>query len=214
MSSEQEQIILVGGFAEIIELAEECGKRIVGIIDPHLRGTQAGYPVLGADTDAAAIRARFPGVPVFVGLDDPERRRRLVDGYLQAGYAFADLVHPGARLSRTAELGCGVMVQYGAHLSANVRVGDHVRVNVCANVMHDVTVGAYSTIAPNAVVLGRVRIGAGCYIGAHATILPDLEVGEGSVVGAHANVTKPVGAGSVVVGNPARPLVRPGSSPR
>jgi sugar O-acyltransferase (sialic acid O-acetyltransferase NeuD family) len=205
MPSANDKIIIVGGFPEVIELAEACGRRIVGLIDPHLGSEHRGYPVLGMDTDASAIHARYPHVPAFVSLDDPERRAHLVALYTQAGFAFASLIHPQAKISPTATHGVGVMVQYGAHLSADVRLEDHVRVNVYANLMHEVRVGRCTTVAPNAVVLGRVRIGERCYIGAHATVMPGVDIGEGSCVGAHANVTKPVGAGSVVVGSPARP---------
>jgi sugar O-acyltransferase (sialic acid O-acetyltransferase NeuD family) len=204
MRAKAEPIILVGGFSEVIELAVECGKRVVGLIDPHLRGEHYGFPLLGDDSEAGAIRERHPGVPVIVAVDEPEHRARLVAMYEEAGFSFASLVHPQAKVSSTAAIGEGVVVQYGAHVSAQVRLQDHVRVNVYANVMHDVHVGRCSTIAPNAVVLGRVRIGEQCYIGAHATILPELEIGARSSIGAHANVTRNVKAGSVMVGNPAR----------
>jgi sugar O-acyltransferase (sialic acid O-acetyltransferase NeuD family) len=160
--------------------------------------------VLGNDDDARAIHERYPGVPAFVAVDEPGHRARLVKLYEQAGFRFANLVHPQAKVSPTAAIGQGVIVQYGAHLSANVRLDDHVRVNVYANVMHDVHVGRYTTIGPNAVILGRVRIGEQCYIGAHSTILPEVEIGERSSIGAQANVTRNVKAGSVMVGNPAR----------
>ena len=48
----------------------------------------------------------------------------------------------------------------------------------------------------------------GCSIGANATILPGIEVGEGSMVGAGSVVTKSVGAGKVVLGNPAREVLQ------
>ena len=197
-------IILVGGFPEVIELAEDCRRRIAGIVDPVLGGSHRGYPVIGTDADAAEIHSRHADVPVFVGVDEPEHRARLVALYAAAGFAFASLVHPQATVSRTATHGVGVMVQCGAHLSANVVLGDHVRINVGANVMHDARIDDYSTVAPNAVVLGRVRIHDLCYVGAHATVLPDVTLGKGSRVGAHANVTKSVRAGATVVGNPAR----------
>jgi sugar O-acyltransferase (sialic acid O-acetyltransferase NeuD family) len=198
-------ILIVGGFHEVIELAEECGEHIIGLVDPVLRGEHWGYRVLGTDADAAALRQQYPHAPAFVSVDDPQHRARLVALYARAGFAFTRLVHPQAKVSRTAVLGAGVMVQYGAHVSANVQLAEHVRINVYANVMHDVRVGEFTTIGPNALVLGRVRIHQGCYIGAHSTVMPDLEIGERSCVGAHANVTAAVSAGSVVVGNPARP---------
>jgi sugar O-acyltransferase (sialic acid O-acetyltransferase NeuD family) len=204
-----EPIIIVGGFPEVIELALDCGRRIVGVVDPSSGRGDLGFPVLGDDGDAAAIHWRHRGVPAFVAIDDPAKRARLVALYERAGFSFTSLVHPQAKVSPSASMGVGVLVQYGARLAANVRLEDHVRVNVYANVTHDVHVGRFTTIAPNAVILGRVRIGEGSYIGAHSTILPGLEIGSGSVVGAHANVTRRVAARTVVVGNPAR--VRRGS---
>ena len=49
-----------------------------------------------------------------------------------------------------------------------------------------------------------VRIGANCWIGASAVVMAD--VGEGTTVGAGAVVVKPLPAGVVAVGNPARIL--------
>lgn len=204
-------IILVGGFSEVIELAEDCGVRIVGLIDPNLIGQYRGYPVLGTDDDAALIREQYPDVPVFIGLDLPAHRMRVAARYAKVGFAPITLVHPDSHISRSATTGNGVMIQRGANLSAGVWVGSHVRVNVNANLMHDVTVGMGSTIAPNAVLLGRVAVGLECYIGSNATILPELSIGDGAVVGAGAVVTKSVPAGMTVVGNPARELKRPRS---
>ncbi len=206
MDSTANEVILVGVFSEFIELAEECGKHIVGLVHPTLTGMQAGYAILGGDVDAARICQQYPGVPVCIGLDAPAQRARLVELYAQAGFSFASLVHPQAKISRSATYGVGALIGFGAHISANARLADHVRVNVYANVFHDVQVGEFTTIAPNAVVLGRVHIGAQCYIGTGAVVLPDLEIGEASQIGAQANVTRSVEPGSVVVGNPARPI--------
>ncbi len=58
-------------------------------------------------------------------------------------------------------------------------------------------------------VIERTRIGPDCWIGDGAVVLADL--GEGVTVGAGSVVTRPVPAGSVVVGNPARPIQRAAS---
>jgi acetyltransferase-like isoleucine patch superfamily enzyme len=44
------------------------------------------------------------------------------------------------------------------------------------------------------------------WIGTNAMILPGVQIGRGAVVGAAAVVTKSVAAGTIVAGNPARPI--------
>jgi putative colanic acid biosynthesis acetyltransferase WcaF len=54
-----------------------------------------------------------------------------------------------------------------------------------------------------------IRIGADAFIGARAFVLPAITVGERAVVGACSVVTRSVDAGTVVAGNPARPISPP-----
>ncbi len=55
-------------------------------------------------------------------------------------------------------------------------------------------------------VIERTCVGADCWIGDGAVVMADL--GEGVTVGAGSVVTRPVPAGTVVAGNPARPIQR------
>ena len=58
-------------------------------------------------------------------------------------------------------------------------------------------------------IIDRTCIGPDCWIGDGAVVMADL--GEGVTVGAGSVVTRNVPAGSVVVGNPARPIQRASS---
>lgn len=89
-----------------------------------------------------------------------------------------------------------------------------------------IRIGAYTMFGPNVQIYtashpldamdrrsGRefakaVSIGKDCWIGGHATVLPGVIIGDRCVVGAGAVVTRDVPDDSVVVGNPARPIVR------
>jgi acetyltransferase-like isoleucine patch superfamily enzyme len=53
-----------------------------------------------------------------------------------------------------------------------------------------------------------VTLGAQAYVGSGAALRPGITVGEGALIGMGAVVLRDVPAGVVIVGNPARPLVR------
>jgi putative colanic acid biosynthesis acetyltransferase WcaF len=57
-----------------------------------------------------------------------------------------------------------------------------------------------------------IVIQANAFVGLRAIVLPGVTVGEGAIVGAGAVVTRDVAPGSVVAGNPARPLASPNAA--
>jgi len=54
-----------------------------------------------------------------------------------------------------------------------------------------------------------VRIGTGAWVGVGACVRQGIRIGAGAMVGAGAVVVRDVAAGTTVVGNPARPLLKP-----
>ena len=203
---QREEVILVGAFRESVELCEDAGLTIAGLFDLSIKGTFAGYPILGTDETAGKDAAKWSTIPVIVTPDEPALRRRLVALYESWGYRVRGVVSPKATISRSARIGTGAVIQSDVNVSADAVIGNHVRLNTRCNVMHDVRIDDFATVAPNAVLLGRVCVGAGAYIGANATILPEKRIGEGAVVAAGAVVTREVQAGAVVAGCPARAL--------
>ena len=202
------EIILVGGFHEMIELCEEAGFNIVGIIDNELTGEYFGYSVIGTDNDAISLYKQYSNCQVVITPDSPRLRKKLVDVYRSAGFSFATIIHPAATVSRFSTIGEGTVVQRGVNVSANTKIGNFCKLNTGCNVMHDNVIGDYATIAPNSVLLGYVSVGALGYIGANSTILPKISIGEECTVGAGAVVTKNVQSNLVVAGVPAKELAK------
>ncbi len=197
-------IIIVGAFHEMVELCEDCGFHIVGIIDNKMQEDYCGYPILGTDDDRDRIHEENPECNVVISPDLPAVRIKLSKLYGDSGYHFATVISPKANISRTATIGVGSVIQQGVNVSAGTAIGEYVKINTYANVMHDNIVGDFATIAPNAVLLGYVNIGRSAYIGANSTILPYVVIGSSATVGAGAVVTKNVSQQRIVKGVPAR----------
>lgn len=101
-------------------------------------------------------------------------------------------LHPAARL------GCGLFVDHGLGLV----IGETAVVEDEVSLWHGVTLG--STLNESGDRHPKIRRGA--LVCAGATVLGNIEVGAGALVAAGAVVTRPVPAGRVVGGVPARDL--------
>lgn len=207
-SRDKSLVILVGGFHEVIELCEFCGKKIFGIIDNQFKKQYLGYNILGSDHLADKIYKKYGDIPVVITPDNPLQRRKLVGYYSKIGFNFCNLIHPNATISQYAKIGKGVVIQNGVNVSSNVVIKDFVKINTFVNIMHDSLIGKFTTIAPNAVVLGRVKISESCYVGANSTILQGKMIGRKAIIGAGAVVTKDVDDNVTVIGFPARKMIK------
>lgn len=176
--------------------------------DPGLRGeTIHGIPVVGP-LEAAGD---YPDCRLVNGIGSPSSFRKKEELIKRTGAEisrFATLVDPRAVVSRFARIGPGTVVLPQAVVAADAEVGAHVIVLPQAVVSHDVKVGDFCCIASAAVMCGGVQLGRGCYVGAGALVRQRVRVGAGALVGMGAVVVEDVAEGSVVAGNPARPLAQ------
>lgn len=196
-------IILVGAFGEMVELAALCGKKVIGIIENNLKGCFRDIPIIGTDFDAPSLLDRFSSIPIVVSPDKPQVRKKLVEYYRLIGFSFSELISPDASISSSAKIGEGTVIQSHCNVSSDVIIGDFCKLNTFANLMHNNSIGDYVTIAPNAVLLGYAEVSECAYIGASSTVLPGRRVGVDAIVGAGAVVTKNVSNGVIVKGVPA-----------
>ena len=205
------ELVPVGLSGNLIEIFEALSAdyEIPAILDdaPHRRDTSfEGVPILPLSRARECIDAQFL---CLIGSERSFRKRDGIIAGLDVPVArFARFVHPSARLSRFAELGEGACLYQGVTVTSNASIGTHVLVMPHTIIHHDVVVGSCSLIGAGVILAGRVRIGASCYIGSGSAIRNGISIGDGALVGMGSVVVRDVVPGSVVAGNPARPLPR------
>ena len=191
----------------VVEAIEHRGnQRIAGFVAEGPLGFDSPYPVLGRDADVARLWKQIGPFDAHLAVGDVAIRRRIGERLQMviSGIAFPPIVHPLARLAKTAVIEDGAFVAIGATVCADARVGRHAILNTNASIDHDSVLGAYAFVGPNATLGGTVIVGDGAFIGIGAAILPNLRIGAGAIVGAGAVVVQDVPANATVVGVPAR----------
>lgn len=123
----------------------------------------------------------------------------------------------GARYGGTLRIGnrCEVGPDFYVHCAGEVTIGADVRIGARVFVADSSRDGSDRGTSGVDLDIGEtdpVRICDGAIVGVGAMILPGVTVGEGARIAGGAVVTRDVPAHSVVRGNPARVVSRPGDA--
>ncbi len=195
-----------------VEMAGLTTDRLVFIDDNPVVEVVNGHRVLRY-ADFLALEASERHVVIAIANSAVREKlaaRLRADGVGEWSVQAANVVSMDA-----VELGEGALLCPFVTLTSNVRIGKHFHANIYSYVAHDCVIGDFVTFAPRVSCNGNIVIEDHAYIGTGAVLrqgTPDrpLVIGRGAVVGMGAVVTKDVPAGVTVVGNPAKPLVKPG----
>ena len=96
------QILLIGGFLEIIELCEDNDINIIGIVDNNCEKKYSGIPIIGSDEYILEWRNEFLKYKLIISPDSPAIRKKLFILYNEYGFQFSTLISKFARVSKSA----------------------------------------------------------------------------------------------------------------
>jgi len=181
--------------------------RLIGFVDdtPEKQGTDPnGYPVMDREAFARFSDARVLAIP---GSPNSYRsRKETIQGLGIAEERFAKVIHPTARVSPLASIGCNVLIMAGVVITSNARIGSHTCILPNTVIHHDVVVGDWGLIGSNVTIAGNTVVEENCYIGSGSSVMNGLLVGSGALIGLGSNVISNVAADNRVVGNPAHEI--------
>ncbi len=206
-------IVGAGGFgrevADIIrDLEAACEPvQLLGFLDDG-RVDKARLDVIGGVFIGSTTRLTTSDVAYVIGIGDGSIRRSVLERLGPVRARPRTIVSPHASVGRGTVFGDGCILAAGARLTTGCQVGAHVDFHINATVGHDCRFDDFSTVFPGAIVGGDVHVEEAATIGAGAVVLRNITIGAGAMVGAGAVVTRDVPAGDVVIGAPARSLVR------
>jgi sugar O-acyltransferase (sialic acid O-acetyltransferase NeuD family) len=208
---ERTEVVIVGagGFGrEVLQyvrdtFATQPSVRFAGFLDdrpPDLGAFDLAGSILG-DTHRVAPA---PHERYVIAVGHPPLRTALAARLAARGARFLTVVHPLAFVASSAKIGEGCILAPFASVGAHAVVGDHTVLTFYASVGHDARVGRCCALSPHAVANGGSVLGDEVFLGAHAVVNPLQRVGDGAKVAAGAVVYRPVPAGTLAAGNPAK----------
>lgn len=164
-------------------------------------------------TQYVELPATFKSISIAVA--DSKIRKELAFRCKQNNISIRQVRASNSVLMDDVSIGEGGVISHFVTITSNVKIGMHFHGNLYSYVAHDCVIGDYVTFAPSVKCNGNIEIGNNVYVGTGAILKQGrpgvpLTIGSGAIVGMGAVVTKNVAPNSVVVGNPAKTLVKRG----
>jgi sugar O-acyltransferase (sialic acid O-acetyltransferase NeuD family) len=146
---------------------------------------------------------------VFIGIGDNKLRSKIYNSSIIRGLNLStNLIHPNSIISQKVEIGMNNLIGPGVIINPLAKIGNACILNSGSIIEHECAIGDFVHIAPGAVLAGNVQIGERSFIGANSVIKQGVIIGKDVIVGAGSVILNDIQDNQIVVGNPAKPLIK------
>lgn len=207
-----DKLVFVGGMGATlnaiatVNAVNSIGQKyqVLGCLDDN--PSQSQIRTVGSLSAARSFDYQKLVVATFASVGNQGRVLEYVNRLEHGDEIYPVLIDPNSNVAFNVHIGVGTVVCAGASISPNVKVGKHCMVFPNASLGSGTVLGDGVAVANSASFVGPNSIGDSSFIGANSTIGPKVSLGANCVVGMGAVVLSSFPAGSVIVGNPGRPL--------
>lgn len=117
---------------------------------------------------------------------------------------FLTLIHPNAKVYRSATVGQGTIIHYGSIVYSNTVVGPFCIIFSFSTIGVNNIIGEGCLITSNVSTTGGVKVGDYSFIGTSSSISEQVEIGPGSKIAMCSYVRTSVPSGSLVYPQPSK----------
>jgi len=202
-------ILGAGGHAKVVlDIALSMQQfEEIKIYDDYNKAALLSYEISGTLDDLLLDVVKNKGLQI-IAIGKNEIRKSKFEYLLARNLDFGLLIHPRAIISPFATIHQGSVVMANAVINPATEIGCNVIINTSASIDHNCKIGSHAHIAPNATLCGGVEVGELSWVGAGSTVLEGVKIGKNCMIGAGAVVNKNVSDNSIVVGVPAKAIIK------
>lgn len=161
----------------ILDVAKSIEIKIDGFFDDFTNNTSFyGIPIIGGMECLIRLKDNTPNIELFVAVGDNENREMLFKKIESYNISLPNIIHPGACIESTAELGFGNLVMHGAYVGIKVTIGNGNLIFPCVCLTHHNIVGDYNFFSPNVSIGGYTKIKSRCKFGMNSVVKPHIEI--------------------------------------
>jgi len=201
-----------GGMArEVAELIEDINSlgpcwSIKGFIDDDdekMGEVIHNYRILGT---CEVLRDLTRPVHVIIAVGDPTAKKQIYEKIMDLNVLFPILIHPTAKVSKSAVIGEGSIIGIDCIVSTDVRLGRHVFLNMRTVVGHDAVIRDFCSCLVNCVIAGGVQMMPCSLMGSGSIIMEKKIIGSRAKISMGSIVSFDVEDDHVVMTRPSKSM--------